>query len=162
MSLRRDAEERLGHPPDFTQLTSDVALQRHLALLWDETALVFIAEAHLATVILCGSLLEGALLAKCLENDAIARSARLAPLYKRKPARYECWSLGNFIDVANEVGWILESRSAFATLLREYRNLIHPLNASRSSHSVNKLVAAICLVVVKKTIGELGVAVEPA
>lgn len=158
-SLREDAEKRFGPAPDFTPLTSDAALRMHLTTLWNETALTLAAGANVATVVMCGSLLEAALLAKCLDNDAVARATQSAPRYRGKPRGYERWNLGNFIDVATEVGWIRKTRPEFVILLRQQRNRIHPFNALRASYEINELAVAASAVVVHAAIRELGVVI---
>ena len=59
----------------FEPLTVDGRLRKHLHVLWEEAVMAYNGNAHLSTVIMLGSLLEGALLAKCLDNEAAAKSS---------------------------------------------------------------------------------------
>lgn len=116
-------------------------------------------HAHLSTVIMLGSLLEGALLAKCLENDVAAKEATRAPKDHGRVKDYDKWSLSNFIEVADDSQWIHKQRNDFADTLRDYRNMVHPYNACTRGYFVDKGTAKICWEVVKASVGDLEVKV---
>jgi hypothetical protein len=142
--------------PDFRPLTSDEKLREHLKLLWEEAVFAFGGHAYLSTVIVLGSLLEGALLAKCLANDEVAQASTHAPKANGKVKPYNQWSLSDFIEVADDNRWIHKTRNDFADTLRDYRNMVHPFNAYGRGYKVDKPMAAICWEVVKATLSDLG------
>lgn len=154
---RNRAVTMADNEPDFHPLTSDEKLRAHLGLLWEEAALAFAGRAYLAAVIVLGSLLEGALLAKCLENNEAAQVSISAPRSNGKVKPYNQWSLSDFIEVADNNFWIHKTRNDFADTLRDYRNMVHPFNAYHRGYRVDKPMATICWEVVKATLSDLGV-----
>jgi hypothetical protein len=65
---------------------------------WEEAVICYKGEANLSTVVMLGSLLEGALLAKCLQNDAAAQAAAHAPKDRGHVKSYDKWTLYDFIS----------------------------------------------------------------
>ncbi|MDE2483302.1 MAG: hypothetical protein KGN02_14080 [bacterium] len=145
--------------PSFQALTTNDQLRTHLESLWEEAVTAHDGHAYLSTVVMLGSLLEGALLAKCLENDAIAMASAHAPKAKGVTKPFSQWSLNDFIEVADDNQWIHKTRNDFADTLREYRNMVHPLNAYTRGYRLDKALASICWEVVKAALGDLGVSV---
>jgi hypothetical protein len=146
-----------GPAPDFTPLTNDARLRKQLLVLWEEAVLCYDADAHLSTVVILGSLLEGALLGKALENLAAANRAVASPKEAGVVKPFERWYLSNFIDVAIECEWIHKTRGDFTDVLRDYRNLIHPFKAKNIGYRIDKGAASICWQVVISTLGDLGI-----
>jgi hypothetical protein len=143
-----------GMAPAFAD-AQDKALAAHLQKLWTEGAQCYEANANLATVILLGSLLEGALFAKCQQNDAQVMAASRAPREKGNVKPYRRWSLSDFIAVAEENEWIHVTRNPAAKALRDYRDMVHPANAIAQTYSVDRYTAAISWEVVKGAVSDL-------
>lgn len=139
--------------PNFAAVVSDAALAAHLRVLWREADLTYNGGAYLATEILLGAILEGALLAKAQGNQAAARGATAAP----KGRRIEQWSLANLIEVASEVGWIHKTRGQFSDIVRDHRNFVHPLKVSTTGSGIDKGAAGIAWKVVVETLRDLGI-----
>lgn len=95
-------------PPDFELLTAgDQGLAEILTRRWEEAQRCVEAGAHLSAVIMIGSVLEGALLARVFADRETACRARAAPRDKRGGLiQPEEWKLTSLIDVAHEVGWL--------------------------------------------------------
>lgn len=148
-----------GPPPNLHPLTTVPPLLKHLHVLWEEAAMANKGDAHLATVIMLGSLLEGALLAKCMSHDAAAKAAASAPKERGTVKDYSRWSLNDFIEVAGELDWIHKTRNDFADTLRDYRNMVHPFNAYNREYRVDDGTVAICWEVVRATLRDLGVTI---
>lgn len=149
-----------GPAPDFMRLTSDRHLAKQMHVLWEEAVLCYRADAHLATVVMLGSLLEGALLGKASDNSAAANQAKDAPRDKNGRVRaLEQWRLFDFINVASEYGWIHKTRGDFVDVLRDYRNLVHPLKAKDVGFRIDKGTVAICWQVVTEVLRDLGMKV---
>jgi hypothetical protein len=148
-----------GVAPDFTPVAADPRLAAHLQVLWQEAAASYKAEAFLATVIMLGSLLEGALLGKAQANRAAAIGATKAPMDKTgKVLDLEKWRLVQLIEVASELHWIKKDRGDYSTTLRDYRNLVHPWKAASTGYSVDRGTANVSWQVVKETLRDLGIA----
>jgi hypothetical protein len=145
-----------GPAPDFRSI-ADPSLAQHLHVLWEEGVMCYNGEANLSTVIMLGSLLEAALLAKCLQNDAQARASAHAPRQQGRVKSYGGWTLNDFLGVAEDNAWIHQSRNDFADTLRGYRNMVHPYNAFNQGYFVDRPMATICWEVVRATLGDLGV-----
>lgn len=119
----------LESPPDFSKLVSDRGMQSLLSDRWGECALCISAGASLAATVMMGGLLEGLLLARVNgEKDRNAVfSCGSAPKEKSGAAKpLKAWNLSDFVAVAHELGWISPPARDLGSVLREYRNFIHP------------------------------------
>lgn len=142
--------------PEFSLISTDAELTKHLARLWDESTICYDAGADMAAVIMLGGLIEGVFLAKCLHDSTLA-ACQVAPREKDGTLRdFSRWTLSNFIDVAAERGWIHKTRSEFSDVLRNYRNFVHSDKALRSGHDLDHGTATICRQVVSETLRDLG------
>lgn len=115
-------------PPDFLNLKLETGLGEILADRWDQAQKCFSADAHLAALIIMGSMLEGMLLAVLQKFPKDANSCKAAPkdIKTSKIKYFADWSLSEMINVAHETGWIDLDVKKFSHALREFRNLIHP------------------------------------
>jgi len=128
--LTQQAAHTADDPPDFSSLTLDARMQAILASRWEECCICLSAKASLAATVMIGGLLEALLLARFnKESDKekihTAKTAPNAHTGKGKKKLTD-WTLSNYIDVAHELKWISESAKDVSTILRKYRNLIHP------------------------------------
>jgi hypothetical protein len=146
-----------GPPPDFSPVTPDGVLRKHLWVLWEEAVMATNGGAHLAAVIMLGSLMEGALLGKCMKEDTQAHAALSAPRRNGAVQPWERWSLNDFINVAGECGWIRETREQFSHVLREYRNMVHPYASYATGYRADEGLVRICWEIVRAAVGDLGV-----
>ncbi len=127
----------LENPPDFSPLISDPRMQAILIRRWIETQKCIRQEAPLSAVVMMGGLLEAIILSRVnsMPDKAPAFKAKTAPkdkTLKTQPLRE--WTLGNYLDVAHELGWLGQSAKDVGVVLRDYRNYIHP--AKEYSHGV--------------------------
>jgi hypothetical protein len=119
-------------PPDFSTLITDVQMQEILKGRWVECTACIAANAPLASIVMMGGLLEGLLLARI--NSAPDKAAKdrifkatAAPKDKHNQTlQLKEWTLQNYIAVAHELGWISQTVMDIGTVLRDYRNYIHP------------------------------------
>ncbi|WP_068175963.1 hypothetical protein [Hydrogenophaga taeniospiralis] len=118
-------------PPNFSQLTASVpGLREELEKRWRESQKCIHVEAYTSAVILMGSVLEGALLARAQLSVSSAYQAQRAPRDKTgKSLAIQDWTLSALIDVAVELGWVKSDRGKFSHALRESRNVVHPWQA---------------------------------
>lgn len=115
-------------PPDFLNLKLEPGLGEILADRWEQAQKCLNAEAHLAAIIVMGSMLEGMLLAVLQKFPQEANKCKAAPhAPTTKKVRYFAdWSLSEMINVAYEAGWFDLDVKKFSHALRDFRNLIHP------------------------------------
>jgi len=115
-----------------------------------------LSAAPLATIFLCGSILEGILLGVALQRSKEFNQAAASPKDKENKVKpFYDWSLAQLIDVAYEVGALKLDIKKFSHELRDFRNYIHPYQQLVSKFSPNQHTAAICLQVLKAAIANL-------
>ena len=105
-----------------------------------------IDRAPLAAAILMGALLEALFLARInLHKDkAELFSLKATPKDKSGKAKeLKDWGLNDFIEVAHEIGWIRKALRDIGVVLRDYRNIIHPVKelALQNAQSTSVLVS---------------------
>jgi len=115
---------------------------------FDEAIKCFQANAPLAVILLCGSILEGILLGIARTRPEEFNRANSTPKDDSGKVRpISDWSLSQMIDVACEVGLLTEDIKEFSHSLRNYRNYIHPLKQLSSEFAPDMHTAKMCLVV---------------
>ncbi|WP_319760609.1 hypothetical protein [Maridesulfovibrio sp.] len=113
-------------------------------------------SAPLATIFLCGSILEGILLGVALQKPKEFNQATNAPKDKdKKVKQFHKWSLAQFIDVAFGLKLLKLDVKKFSHELRDFRNYIHPYEQLASRFEPDKHTAEICLQVLKAAIADL-------
>lgn len=112
------------------------------------------AGASLASIFMCGSVLEGILLNIALKNPAAFNQAKSSPKNKdtQKVRPFQDWTLANLIDVAHEVGLLRLDVKKFSHVMRDFRNYIHPYEQMASKFDPDKHTAEICLQVLRAAI----------
>lgn len=114
------------------------------------------ASAPLATIFLCGSILEGILLGVSLQKPKEFNRAANSPKDKENKVKpFRDWSLAQFIDVAHGLGALKLDVKKFSHELRDFRNYIHPYQQLASKFTPDKHTAEICLQVLKAAIADL-------
>lgn len=110
--------------------------------------------ASLASIFMCGSVLEGILLNIALKNPAAFNQAKSSPKNKetQKVRPFQDWTLANLIDVAQEVGLLRLDVKKFSHVMRDFRNYIHPYEQMASKFAPDKHTAEICLQVLRAAI----------
>jgi len=142
--------------PDFGRIVTDGALADILKFRWEEAQRCVTGGAHLAAVVMMGSVLEGALLHKVERDPATAGRANSSPkdrTGKTKPIGD--WGLSSLIDVAHEVGWLQGDVKRFSHALRDYRNVVHPYLQRQSGDCPDADTCSICWQVVRAAIADL-------
>lgn len=120
-------------------------------------------EAHLcleysplATIMLCGSLLEGLLLGIAQKRPKDFNTAQQAPKYNEdKVKQFGDWSLAEFINVAFALKLFPKDAKDFSHTLRNFRNYIHPHQQLNEDFDPNEYTARACLEAVKSAIFHL-------
>ncbi len=142
--------------PNFHRLVQDTSLAEVLSLRWQESQRCVQGQAHLAAVVMMGSILEGVLLHKLEENREVGNRARSAPKDKSgKPKPIQDWGLSALIDVAHEVGWLQGDVKRFSHALRDSRNLVHPYMQRLHGDMPDEDTCSICWQVVRAAVSDL-------
>ncbi len=123
-------EQRNTQGYDIPQFDAFICNRKMAAILryrWEEANISFTSGAYLATIMLLGSVLEGVLFDKIWQFAILANQARSAPRDRfGKVQPLTRWTLSQLISVAHECGWLRHDIMTFSTVLRDYRNFIHP------------------------------------
>lgn len=144
--------------PEFSRLISDPIMLAILERRWSETTACIGAGAHLAATVMMGGLLEAVCLARVnqlpdLKSVFTAQSAPKDRGGKVRPLKE--WGLKDYLDVANELGWIRQSAKDVGQVLRDYRNYIHPEKERSHGVSVNADDTAMFLTVLSSLCGQV-------
>ncbi|MCA6080259.1 MAG: hypothetical protein LE169_05180 [Endomicrobium sp.] len=142
-------------------LNIDSLLQKIITERIEEIKKCMHSKANLSTIFMCGSVLEGLLLSimiKYPEKFNQADSAQKDSDNKIKP--FPKWKLGESIDTACELGFILEDVKKFSHVLRDFRNYIHPCKQKSSRFQPDEHTAKICFQVLKAAICQISDKVE--
>lgn len=145
-----------GDAPDFSKLVDDPVLSEMLDTRWRESQLTLNAGAHLSTIILLGSILEGMLLYKIQSNPEQAGKAKSAPRDRYGKVRSQGeWSLDAMITVAHECGWLDSDVHGYAVALRGYRNLVHPREQIENRIYPDEDTCLMSLPIIKAALSDL-------
>ncbi|SEP05853.1 hypothetical protein [Actinacidiphila rubida] len=116
-------------------------LQRRL----DEAQTCYANGAHVAAIIMLGSLLEGVLLTVIEERNA--------SLLRGKDPDYI--GLKALIDICHQADWIDVDVERFSQALREYRNFVHPRREFREAHTPDRDTLTVSWHVVNSALNDL-------
>ena len=112
--------------------------------------------AYLSVVVLCGSILEGALLGKAQKEPASFNKSSASPKTKEgRVKRFHEWSLAQFIDVATDLGILKPDVQKFGHGLRDFRNYIHPYEQLVSGFTPDEHTAKLCFQVLKAALASV-------
>lgn len=123
---------------------------------YEEAVQCLNANSPLATIFLCGSILEGLLLGVALKNMREFNQASSSPKDDQGKVKvFQQWTLAQFIDVGCELGHLKLDVKKFGHALRDFRNYIHPYQQMSSQFNPDKHTAEICLQVLRAAIASL-------
>ncbi|MDQ2962940.1 MAG: hypothetical protein M3R31_07240 [Pseudomonadota bacterium] len=155
-STPKPKDTLLEAPPDFGRLVQDSSLADILTFRWAEAQRCFRSDAHLSSVVMMGSILEGVLLHKAEHNMRTANQAKAAPKDKLGAVRpIHDWRLSALIDVAHEAGWLQGDVKRFSHALRESRNIVHPYVQRILGDRPDGDTCRICWQVVRAAVADL-------
>lgn len=122
----------------------------------NEAARCVNADAPLAVIFHCGSILEGLLLGVASANARTFNQVDNSPKDKAGNVKqFHSWTLSELIDVACELGYIRLDVKKFSHGLRDFRNYIHPYEQMNSGFQPDRHTAEICLQVLRAAIASL-------
>ena len=141
---------------DLAEIIADTALTNLLRKRLDEARTCREYGAHLSSVIMLGSVLEGVLHDVAMQRHGEASRCRLAPKDRSgRPRPIQQWTLIQLVDVAHACGWIELDAHRFSQELREYRNMVHPARELADMHHPDEDTVAICWNVVVAALNDL-------
>lgn len=122
----REAILGLRFDPDlFERLPLEPHVVRVLVERMKEAQACVRVGAHLAAVVLSGSVLEGLCLGFGRRDPETVTQAYRECL-QRRPSELERWGLADWIRTLRHLGWISPNIEKFGGALREFRNYVHP------------------------------------
>ncbi|MFE4398188.1 MULTISPECIES: hypothetical protein [Streptomycetaceae] len=144
----------LAHPTHYgsaelkvvmADLIADGAMAELLQWRLDEARTCYANGAHVAAIIMLGSLMEGVLLQTVVERDPslLGRDSE------------DSINLDRLIKACHRVGWLGPDAEKFSHELRRYRNFVHPKAEARQSHRPDRDTLAICWQVVNAALNDL-------
>jgi hypothetical protein len=113
------------------------------------------ADAPLALIFLCGSVLEGLLISVARAKPKEFNQAAGSPKRDGKVKPFNEWYLRELIDVAHELGYLGLDVLKHGHTLRDFRNYIHPFQQMSEHFNPDKHTARISLQVLKAAIADL-------
>jgi hypothetical protein len=149
-------EKPLEAPPDFRKLVTDNTLADILSFRWEEAQRCVRGRAHLAAVVMMGSILEGVLLHKVEQEPKRANKTKSCPKDRSgSPKAIHEWGLSSLIDVAHELGWLQGDIKRFSHALRDSRNIVHPYIQRLQEDRPDDDTCSICWQVVRAAVADL-------
>lgn len=140
----------------ISKLNLDGPLTKILESRITEIKMCMEAQAPLSTIFMCGSILEGILLAIASMNVRKFNQANSSPKDKEgKVKKLHEWGLRNFIDVAYELKYLGLDVQKHSHSLRDFRNYIHPFEQMSSNFDPDMQTARISWQVLKAAIEDL-------
>jgi hypothetical protein len=110
----------------------------------DEARICHANHAHMATIIMLGSLLEGILVGTAADR-----------LTGPPPKPLDRIGLQDLINLAHREGWIQIDVQKGSDLIRTYRNLVHPRAQLRMKHTPDADTVDMCWPIVNATLNDL-------
>ena len=104
-----------------------------------------LSHSPLATIMLCGSFLEGLLLGIAQKRPEKFNRSGMSPKDTNgKPKAFKDWTLAQFIDVACDTKLLGLDVKKFSHVLRDFRNYIHPYQQMKDDFNPNRDTAILC------------------
>lgn len=140
----------------LSKIQMDSALLSILEARLQEVHKCMQCNASLSVVILCGSVLEGLLLAQASQNPHKFNIAISSPKDKSGTVKkFHEWTLNDLINTAHETNFLKLDVKNYSMVLRNFRNYIHPFEQLRSKFNPDKHTAQISFQVLKAAIADL-------
>lgn len=141
----------------ITGLLTDHILASHVQDRFDQAEMSHDVGASLAAVIMLGSGLEGLLMGFAFDHyDALTMHSSLPADQAGKQKKLKELTLHELILFAHSVDWIESDAKDFANILRDYRNLVHPLKQISGNFSApNTGTLQMCFPVIQQVVTDL-------
>jgi hypothetical protein len=123
---------------------SNGEVRRWLDEYFRQAVQAYNAAAWAGSIALSGGVLEG-LLTWALETQADSARRSFSSKYKTQPPSVDQWKLFQLIEVASDLELLGESARKTAWTVKDFRNMIHPYNALRTSWRPEERTARVML-----------------
>ena len=141
---------------NFEKLKIQSTLIPIIKYRFEEALKCFQSKSYLATIFMSGSILEGLLLGFALQDPQRFNQSKSSPKNKEgKVKNFPDWTLGEFIDVAHDIGLIHLDVKKYSHSLRDFRNFIHPYQEMHMGFTPDHHTSLISLQVLKAAIASL-------
>lgn len=142
--------------PMVDLLTIDDGMKKVIIQRVVEIAKCLEVKSSMASIILCGSILEGLLSDYANQYREKFMSSQRAPTDKDGRVKpIEDWSIRNLLIVANIQGFIKGDVMNFSHILIDFRNYIHPKEQLSKDFDPDEDTAEMCWSIVKTAIKQL-------
>lgn len=145
---------RAFDPQRILKLPIEAALAKALMGRLEEAHRCVSAEAYLAAVILCGSVLEGMCLGIGLRQPE-RMNRGYGSFYNKSAPKFHEWSLRQWIEVLGALGDLSPNVERFGQSVRDFRNYVHPSEQIANRFSPDRRTALICFHVVVAAVEDL-------
>jgi hypothetical protein len=119
-----------------------------------EARTCFENAAYKATMVLCGSVLEHALLDYLSIDESTAKNT-YRTIFGKRARSIDHWKLDEMLQVSRDLNLITTEIYQLCDMLRDYRNLIHPAVSRRTSVVPNRIRGQRSLEATKQTLEHL-------
>ena len=120
-----------------------------------EARMCYEKGAYKATMLLCGSVLENAFLDYLSIDHWLSEQAYSHTIGRNPPSTLDDWVLYEMLRVSRGLQLITDETFQLCDLLRDYRNLIHPAVARRTSINPNRARGTRSLEALKQALNDL-------
>jgi hypothetical protein len=141
---------------DLETLVSDKNLRELLESRINEAKLC-LNYSPLASIILCGSFLEGLLLEAAKKNPEKFNRASASPKKEKKGKvkNFNEWTLEDLINVSFELEIINNALKDFCRIVQKYRNYVHPSEQLKDNFYPDKFSAEQSINIIKQVVFKL-------
>ena len=151
--LKIPSIQNLPVEPEVLEIIQDRLKEIQICLLYG---------AHLAAILLCGSVLEAVLFGVAHKEPEKFNRSKSSPKKGDKVKAFREWKLAELIDVAQDTGYLQSDLRMPSHFLRDFRNYIHPNQQLRSRFSPNEHTAKVCFQVLVAALADVTANAEPA
>jgi len=140
---------------DLSRVVVEVDFQSVIADRLTEVEACYENGSYLATLILCGSTLEGLLYEVAKKHPADYNHAKAAPRHGDKVRPFSDWTLNDLLNCSRELGLLGEDVTKFGHAVREFRNYIHPQQQVREGFRPRRVTAQVARQVLRAALEDL-------
>ncbi len=141
--------------PNIQNLPVEFAVSEIIRDRLKEAQSCLCADAPLAAIFQCGSVLEGVLLGAAQKEPETFNRSPASPKRDGKVKGFREWTLSEFIDVAHDIGLLDPDVQKFSHGLRDFRNYIHPYEQMASGFKPDEHTAWVCFHVLKAALANV-------
>jgi hypothetical protein len=161
--------QHINHLPPLPRISwsfiSDVTLRKIIARDYAELKKQREALAYKGMIIMCGSILEAVLISVLMKQSQLDIDAKYKEIAQEErwnkqpatapPLNEDKWTLNHLISVAAKLKILYDDGEAYALLVKDYRNLVHPMKEVRKGIKPSKETANAMLILFRNVIAQI-------